>query len=125
MTKNTMTPEELSSSLAQFCGTEGYYKFSMLSPLVMTDGVKYLADNAKCYWLLDIIASYQRKCSRDPMLCDMQFWTLRVKNGKGFVICERDEGDVAISQAIPATDFPLPEIKIWVENGVVLLPSEH
>ena len=32
-------------------------------------------------------------------------------------------------QAIPFTDFPLPEIKLYVEGGpeqpVLLLPSEH
>jgi len=28
-------------------------------------------------------------------------------------------------QAIPYTDFPLEEMKIWVQNGVMMLPSEY
>ncbi len=44
------------AELAQFTGTEQYYKH--LGGLVYTDGVKYLAEKAGSYWLLDIIASY-------------------------------------------------------------------
>lgn len=89
-----------------------------------TDGVRWLCENAHSYWLLDVVASYQPQCKRDEMLRDMQFWTLKVTNGTGIVTCDRDEGDTAITQEVN-TDFPLPEAKLWVENGVIMLPSEH
>jgi hypothetical protein len=124
MTKKTA--EEITRDLAQFTGTEHHYKH-FLSRLVYTDGVKYVADACGAYWLLDVIASYQGRCLRDPKLSEMQFWTLKVdlEKGKGLVTCERDEGDVAIRQRIPSTDFPLAEIKIWVENNTMYLPSER
>lgn len=115
----------LQNSLAQFTGTERYYEYGNMTNIKLTDGVKWLCDNAGCYWLIDIIVSYQRKCSLDPMLQDFQIWTLKVKNSKGKVICERDTNDIAITQRIPYTDFPLPEIKLYCENEVICLPSER
>ena len=117
--------ENLQNSLAQFTGTEEYHKFSILSKLVITDGVKYLCDKAGAYWLMDIIASYQSRCKKDPMLAEFQLWTLKVKDNKGVVTCERDTNDIAISQPIPFTDFPMDEIKLYCINGVILLTSEY
>jgi hypothetical protein len=128
------TPEEIESGLAQFYGTEGYTRLSPLhGRLVCTDGVVWLAENAECFWLIDAIASYQRDAMKDESLQSIQFWKLTVKDRLGILICERDEGDVAFTQTIRFTNFPLPEIKIWVEAGsvgdkpvmVCLLPSEH
>ena len=57
-------------NLAQFYGTSAYYRFIILSNLVLTDGTKYLAEVAGAYWLMDLIASYQKKCMKDEMLRD-------------------------------------------------------
>jgi len=128
-----MTAEELQTGLANHIGTEGYTKY--LGGLVLTDGVVYLAKNAECFWLLDIIWSYQPQCRKDSMLRDMQFWTVNVEGSSAVVTCERDKGDVAIRQEVPYTSFPIQgETKIWVELGsvdgvnpayVVMLPSER
>jgi len=127
--KDQMTDQatitKLETSLAMFTGTGAYYKFSIISHLKLTDGVKWLCDEAGAYWLMDIIASYQQKCNKDEMLRDFQIWTLKVENSKGKVICERDTDDVAITQKIPYIDFPLAEIKLYCINGVILLPSEY
>ncbi len=117
--------QNIKNNLACFTGTLEWHKFSILSNLVLTDGVKYLCDEAGCYWLMDIIASYQKKCMKDPMLCNIQFWTLKVKDGTGVVTCDRDTGNTAIKQKIPYTDFPLDEIKLYCSGGVILLPSEY
>lgn len=153
MANEKKSPEEITAGLAQFTGTEQYHRISPIhSDLVVTDGVKYLCDAAGAYWLIDVIASWQRRARRDPALRDMQFWTLTVETrwthedfcpvkdadtpccGKtlsrcGVVRCWRDEGDRAFSQRIPYTDFPLPEVKIWVQRGesayVAMLPGEY
>ncbi|WP_235130095.1 DUF6876 family protein [Chryseobacterium indicum] len=41
----------------QFTGTEHYYSYIL--GIVLTDGVKSVADEEQCYWFLDCIASYQ------------------------------------------------------------------
>ena len=54
------------TDLDQFTGTSQYYQY--MAGLKLTDGVKYIADEAGAYWLLDIIASYQTdaKIRREP-----------------------------------------------------------
>ena len=128
------TVANIESGLGQFCGTEAYHRLTILPNLVATDGVAWLCKNAECFWLMDAIASYQGKCMKDPMLQDMQFWTLtqNTEDNTAVLICERDTGDVAIKQELEYSSFPLPEIKIWVEKGwagrevmVAMLPSER
>jgi hypothetical protein len=131
-----MTPEEIQAGLANFTGTEQYHRFSVLfSRHIITDGVKWLCDNTGCYWLLDAIASHHARCMKDPQLKQIQFWTLTVhpkdtkRKHMATLTCARDEGDNAFKQEILYTDFPMPEIKLWVQpnagNFVIFLPSEY
>jgi len=123
-----LTPAELENALAHFSGTEQYHKFSICSKLVLTDGAAFLAANAGggAFWLMDLIESYQSKCVKDKMLRDIQFWTLTVHEDRSAtIVCERDTNDVAFKQEIPSTDFPLKSVKLYVQNGVILLPGEY
>lgn len=123
------------SDLAQFTGTASYYKHgfgnSVLTNLVLTDGAKHVADEGKAWWLIDAIASHQtNNLLDDPMLRDMQFWKLQVNDDRSAVlICERDANDVALTQDIPFTDFPLKEIRFYLVRSeryrVLMLPSEY
>lgn len=44
------------ASLTEFTGTERYYRISRKH--LLTDGTKFLADQAQCYWMMDAIASH-------------------------------------------------------------------
>jgi hypothetical protein len=112
------------ATLRSFTGTESYHVHP--SGMRYTDGVKFLADTAGAYWLLDVIASWQPKALRDSSLREFQLWELQVKDdGTATAVCSRDTDDVAFRQPIPFTDFPLDYVKLYVEGGVILLPSEH
>ena len=113
------------SDLDQFYGTENHYKH--LFGLIFTDGIKYLAEKGKAYWLLDIVASYQSQLKRNERTRYFQIWILKKNDDNSAVVtCQEDSGiKPVITQKIPYTDFPLDEIKLYVENGVLLLPSEH
>lgn len=119
-----MDAAEIRSALPAFVGTTRYYRH--WTGLRYTDGVKFLAEEAKAYWLLDTIASWQRKALRDPALREFQLWELFVTpDHAATFVCSRDSEDVAFRQKIAFTDFPLDYVRLYVENGVVLLPSEH
>ena len=106
--------------LEQFTGTENYYKHWL--GFNYTDGVKYLAEKAKAYWLLDAIGSYQPKFKSIPF----QIWELVVKNDKGVLTMKEDTNSpILVSQKIPYTDFPLDNVKVWLIDGVAILPSEY
>ncbi len=123
--------ELLQANLSQFIGTENYYKHPW--GLVYTDGVQYLAETAGAYWLLDAIASWQPELFSGKLQPEIeeglkayQFWTLKVNEDSSAVLtCEYDTGVEVAKQEIPYTDFPLPNCGIWVERGVMLLPTEH
>ena len=64
------------------------------------------------------------------MLNDMQFWTLTVTGSEATLICERDTDNVAYTEHINFTDFPLASVKFYVapadeKTMVIYLPSEH
>jgi len=84
-----------------------------------------MAELCGAYWLIDAIASHQPRCRKDKMLRDMQFWFLRKKKDGWILECERDQDDVAFIQKIEHSDFPLDVIQIWVQDNVILLPSEY
>ena len=116
--------QKVQSGLAQFHGTENWYKHWL--GLLYTDGIKYLAEEAKCYWLIDAIASYQtKKFLQDEELRDFQIWRLEVKDNAGTLICERDTDNEVLTQKIPYTNFPLAEIKLYLSQKVLMLPSEY
>lgn len=78
------------------------------------------ADN----WLLDAIVSHQHdaRVRSEPF----QVWTLKVADDRTAVLtCEDGDHGVVTSQAIAFTDFPLPEITLWLQNDVIFLPSEY
>jgi hypothetical protein len=129
-----MDTVSLTAALRQFTGTEQYHAHQTRR-LVYTDGVKFLAESAKAYWLIDAIASYQgtRQIAHNPALCSFQAWELMVKADKSAaLICRIDSGQpYDLRQLIESTDFPLPEFKLFVAAGgpqgsrVLMLPSEY
>jgi hypothetical protein len=120
------------SDLDQFRGGDEKYTH-WLRRLVFSEGVQYMAECAGAYWLIDIVASYQmhKKVKNNKRLQEFQLWELKVKTdkngGKSAVVTLReDTGEpVVIRQKIEYTDFPLDYIKLYVEGGTLLLPSEH
>jgi len=131
--------QEIASLLDGFYGTERYYynDLSKHNKMVYTDGVKAMAKVCEANWLIDAISSYQSECKKDDMLFGFQKWTLKVKDRKGILICERDVNDIAFTQEFDFTDFPLDEISFFVEQGytsldgieqpvmVLMLMTEH
>jgi hypothetical protein len=67
------TPEELHRHLAQFSGTERYYRIH--PGLLATDGAKYLADEAGAYWLLDIIWSVLSRITDEFAVFELELST--------------------------------------------------
>ena len=133
-----ISAQELQQSLKHFTSTDNYYRH--LLGIRYTDGVQFLAEEAQCYWLIDVIASYQtKKLLADEMLRDFQLWLLVVGDSHNFikpkseykavVTCWRDTPDIGIKppvqQHIEFTDFPLSEIKLYLCNGVLMLPGEY
>jgi hypothetical protein len=111
--------------LSDFTGSEHYYS-STFKALSLTDGVHFLRESGNCYWLIDIIESYQKQLKNE----EFQVWKLEVRDdNSAVVICEDGNNNILISQSLEYTDFKeqtgLDEITLYCCNEVVLLPSEY
>ena len=136
MTKVPPSPSQLRGELATFTGSEVFYRHTFSRQVIYTEGIRFLAEVAGAYWLLDELAfSYMSEqmreaCAADPRLRSMQFWTLHVTNSQGELTMRADaDVEPAITKLISFTDFPLETIDIWAAyNGefwTLYLPSEH
>lgn len=113
------------AELAQFTGSEQWYRHGLVRNILFTDGAKYVADKAGAYWLLDEIALAQRY-EKSVAAEEFQLWKLTVNPDHTAVLtCEDGNGEAVLSKNIPFTDFPLDEIKFYVTNNTILLPSEY
>jgi hypothetical protein len=115
--------ENLQSDLSQFIGTEKYYRISQCH--LLTDGTKYLAEQAECFWLMDAIASHLPKYFSD-YFCVAR---LLVKDSSAELVLDDGNDNVYARQSIEYTDFPLSEIKLLCqfdgELWVIMLTSEY
>ena len=116
--------ENLERNLKHFTGTEQYHRFH--SRTVLTDGALYLAEQARCFWLMDVFASHLREISTDHGLACLKL--KRIGEGAQVVIDDGDE-NVLAKQKIAYTDFPLEEVTLFAcwSGGywVIMLTSEY
>lgn len=116
--------QEILDIINQAHGSDAYHKFSPISSFpIATDGAIALAETAGCFWLLDIIGSYQTDKKLDP---SFQVWKLEVNlEESSAVVRGYNDTELMITQDIPFTDFPLEEVKLYLMDGIILLPSEY
>jgi hypothetical protein len=118
-------PTLRADDLRNFTGSETFYRHPMNRKIVFTEGVKYVADTAGAYWLIDELAfaqRYQAKVAAE----NFQAWKLTVNDDHSAELrCEDGNHNFVFEKRIDWTDFPLPEISLWLVGGTILLPSEY
>jgi hypothetical protein len=125
---NTLTTriskEEFKETLEGFAGSENHYLHRLPGGLSckLTDGAMYAREYGDAYWLFDAIVSWQVKLKN----CPFQVWDLiKQGNGSWFIQCTDGNAHVLAAQEINYTDFPIPEITLWLVDGVCMLPNEY
>jgi len=131
---STTDQQNLAADLAHFTGTESYtnlrYPWLRGAKFLLTDGAKFLAEQAKAFWLMDAIASHQinKQVAAEPF----QVWTLSVnEKHAAILICTDGNNTELVRQDIPSTDFPLSSITLYASQDdylggrVVMLTSEY
>jgi len=123
--------------LNKYTGDLQRYRHGLNPCVIYTPGIQFLTERAKCYWLIDAIASYfgskkmNRAIQEDQRLHSLQFWRLDVSEDQTALLTARADSGAKpfITQQIPYTDFPLDSIHIWAgfdsQFWTLYLPSEH
>jgi hypothetical protein len=123
------TAERIREALAQQTCTENHWAvFPHNDEFRITDGVKVMAEMCEAFWLVTAIFSWQSK--KKVKFESFQVWELsfidKENPNKAVLTCEDGNNKRLASQQIDYTDFPLPEgVKLFLDNGILLLPSEY
>ena len=110
----------LNDEFAGYTGTDGYTKHPF--GIMYTDGILAMAEKYKAYWLIDAVASYQGKMKKEPF----QIWTIHTSKNMAVLKMKTDTDQLPlVLQKIPFTDFPTGSLKMYLADGVLMLPSEY
>lgn len=127
----------LRADLAQFTGDAEVYRHPLNPHVLLTPGVRYLAETGGAWWLTDAIVSYfgspvmLEAIKHDPLVEQFQCWRLDVHTDQSAILraCLDTDAPPFITQKIPWTDFPLDWIEVWAGRDetywTLYLPSEH
>ena len=125
-TQEKPSMEEIQENLSYFHGTEMYHthQLGVGLKILITDGCHYLREAAGCYWLFDLILSYQMRKTIQKE--SFQVWRLRKNHDESAVVnCTDGNGKFIVKQKIEYTDFPLDTIEVWLVDGIGMLPGEY
>jgi hypothetical protein len=121
MTTKTLSKDDL----AQFSGSENWYRHAINRKVLYTDGAQYVAEHGGAYWLLDEIAIIQPH-NKAVAAARFQLWKLAVRPDRTATLtCDDGDGNLVFTKEIEYTDFPLDGITLYFTNNVIHLPSEY
>jgi hypothetical protein len=116
---------QYTADLAQFTGSENWYRHGINRNVLYTDGAQHVAEHGGTYWLLDEIAIIQPH-NKAVAAEEFQVWKLAVRPDRTATLtCDDGNGNIVFSKEIEHTDFSLDEITLYFANNVIHLPSEY
>ena len=118
---------DLKTELAQFTGSEHLYFNPLYRRLNYTDGIKYFAERAGAYWLLDIIGTefHPKTTGENPKWDYFLSITMKVKDSKAQVKVTDGNDTTFTTKAISYTDCPEGEWHFYLTDNVLMLASEY
>ncbi|TNJ46250.1 hypothetical protein KFZ70_09035 [Tamlana fucoidanivorans] len=120
---------KIEKQLQHFTGTEMYYHIPILKTR-FTDGLKYLADVADCYWLITDASVIAKSLKYKSGWITIDFKRLpedkRTASGYEAEIVYSDGNDTILERhGYRVTDFPLDALRLFFVNDTLMLPSEY
>jgi len=115
--------------LQQFIGSETFYKIPLIGTR-FTDGIKYLADTAECFWLVTDASVIAKSLINKSYFVTVDFKRFsekeREKKQCEAIINYSDGNDkIFETHRYNVTDFPLDELRLFFVDNTLMLPSEY
>ena len=111
-------------ALALFTGSERMFYHPLFRSINYTEGVKYVSDNEAAWLVTDILAVVTGlpKVKREEFVVA----ELVVHADKSATVTYTDGNEKKLhKQDYPITNFPLSDIKFFITDNVMMLPSEY
>lgn len=118
-----ITTEEFKNTLEQYIGTNNHYT-SWLMKYRYTDGVRYFAQEAGAYWLLEEINFIYVDLARKGKAEFLNI-IVKCKNRKADILVDDGNGNLLKKKHISRTDLPEGEWQFYLYDNTLLLPSEN
>ena len=120
---------EILEGLQHFHGSETIFQIP-LTRTRYTNGIKYLASVADCYWLITDASVIAKNLMDKSYFITIDFKRLSLEEqdamGHEAVIIYSDGNDnVLEKQKYNFTDFPLDELRLFFVDNTLMLPNEY
>tara|TARA_R110002051_G_scaffold223612_1_gene286860 strand:- start:1260 stop:1640 length:381 start_codon:yes stop_codon:yes gene_type:complete len=120
---------EITEGLQHFNGTEMFYQIP-LTRTRFTDGLKYLANVAGCFWLITDVSVIAKSLMDKSYFITIDFKRLSEKEKTEHeceaIITYSDGNDnIFESHRYSFTDFPLDKLRLFFVDNTLILPSEY
>ena len=120
---------EIKEGLQHFHGTEMFYQIPLLRTR-FTDGLKYLANAADCFWLITDTSVIAKSLMNRSEFITIDFKRLSedkqdITGYEAEIIYTDGNDNILEKHGYRATDFPLDELRLFFVNDTLMLPSEY
>ena len=112
----------IENDLQMFTGTDNYYFNPLFKSIKYTEGVKYVSDYG-AGWLVTDILGYL--CSKKLKSQEFLSITFEKKVDKGTLFFHDGNGNLLGKHKYDYTDFPIPSLKMFCYDNVLMLASEY
>ena len=120
---------EIKEGLQHFHGSELFYQIPLLRTRY-TNGIKYLANSADCYWLVTDVSVIAKNLMDKSRFITVDFKKLTPEETKdneysAAITYSDGNGNTFETHRYHSTDFPLDELRLFFVDNTLLLPSEY
>ena len=120
---------KIKAELQHFNGSETFYKIPLIGTR-FTDGIKYLADAAECFWLVTDASVIAKSLMNKSYFVTVDFKRLSEKEREesqceALINYSDGNGHIFETHKYQVTDFPLDELRLFFVDGTLMLPSEY
>ena len=120
---------EIKDGLQHFHGSETVFQIPLLRTRY-TNGLKYLAEAAKCFWLITDTSVIAKSLMDRSEFITIDFKRLPEdkQDFTGYeaeIIYTDGNDNILEKHGYRATDFPLDELRLFFVNNTLMLPSEY
>ncbi|MEQ8419282.1 MAG: hypothetical protein RIB64_04690 [Arenibacter algicola] len=120
---------EILEGLQHFHGSEMLYQIPLMGTRY-TEGIKYLANAAECYWLITDASVMAKSLIKLSSFITVDFKRLsqEKQDQSGYeaeIIYSDGNDNILESHRYRITDLPLDELRLYFVDNTLMLPSEY